>query len=89
MNALTITDEQIETLRTEAGQAGDALMVQICSIALSDLDLDTTAVAIDERSRSALERKGIIPEHVNCDMMARKECARVIATTAERSCDHE
>jgi len=34
MNTATATDEQIETLRAEAGVAGDAEMVSICDAAL-------------------------------------------------------
>jgi hypothetical protein len=71
-----ITDEQIEQLRTEAAQAGDMAMVAICDVALAQ-HLDEIA-DVDDSVRSALEAKGIIPEHVNADVLARAECERVI-----------
>ena len=74
---LTITDEQIESLRAEAEAAGDDLQVAICDIALAT-ELGQIA-DIDETLRADLEERGIIPEHVNADVVARAECARVIA----------
>lgn len=76
-NTTNITDEQIETLRDEAAQAGDLAMVAICDVALAQ-QLDEIA-EVDDSVRGALEAKGIIPEHVNADVKARAECARVIA----------
>ncbi len=40
--AATVTDAQIRTLRTEAGQAGDHLQVKVCDLAL-DGDIDARA----------------------------------------------
>lgn len=51
----TITDEQIEGLRTEAGAAGDEAQVRLCSISLGDAvtywfveDSDGESPALDE-----------------------------------------
>jgi len=80
--ALTITDEQIEALRQEAGQAGDCLQVMVCDIALAD---GLTEIVDPGRHRSALEALGIIPEHIGADMQARAECASVIAEAEAQS----
>lgn len=82
----TITDEQIETLRSEAAAAGDLLMVDICTIALVSGLADIAKIRPEHRAD--LEQLGIIPEHVDADVRARAECARVIAE-AEAMIDDE
>ncbi len=76
----TITDEQIEQLRDEAAQANDFLTVSVCNVALATGLADVAE--IDEDLRSDLEAIGIIPEHIDSDVRARAECARVIAEAA-------
>lgn len=76
MDTTDITDAQIETLRTEAGEAGDDLQVALCDIALGGaptrrgqraLLADYPALASDET-----------PEPSSVEW-ARAECERVIA----------
>ena len=76
MTTTEITDEQIETLRTEAATAGDMLQVTICDIALAS---GLTDVVDPGEHRAALEAIGIISEHIDADVVARAECARVLA----------
>lgn len=73
----TITDDQIETLRDEAGAAGDLVQVAICDVALAGGLAEIAE--IPHETRAALEALGIIPEHIDADVRARAECARVIA----------
>jgi hypothetical protein len=76
ITADTITDRQIWALRDEAAAAGDEAQVIICDIALTF----GLADMIDPgEHRAALEALGIIPEHIDADVRARAECARVIA----------
>lgn len=76
ITADTITDLQIWALRDEAAAAGDEAQVIICDIALAS----GLADMIDPgEHRAALEAIGIIPEHIDADLRARAECARVIA----------
>jgi hypothetical protein len=76
ITADTITDRQIWALRDEAAAAGDEAQVIICDIALAS----GLADMIDPgEHRAALRALGIIPEHVDADVRARAECARVIA----------
>jgi len=77
-----ITDEQIAQLRAEAAQAGDLVMTAICDVALAS-QLDEIA-EIDGSVRSELERRGIIPERVGADVLARAECERVIRALADK-----
>jgi len=71
-----ITDTQIRALRREAAAAGDELLVVMCRVALAH---GLTVIVDPRRHRGALEAMGIIPEHVDADVRARAECARVIA----------
>lgn len=80
--AMSVTDEQIDSLMTSAGQAGDQLQVAICAIATGRTDDDDYARIIGEQRRG-LERLGIIPEHIDADVRARSECAKVIADVAD------
>jgi hypothetical protein len=76
ITADTITDRQIRALRDTAAAAGDEAQVIICDIALAS----GLADMIDPgEHRAALRALGIIPEHVDADVRARAECARVIA----------
>jgi hypothetical protein len=81
---VAITDEQIEALMTEAGAAGDQAQVALCLVALdreidSDLDMgDASDVALAVDRRRALERIGIIPEHLGAVDAAREACASAI-----------
>lgn len=82
VTADTITDEQIETLRDEASEAGDLLQVAICDVALAT---GLSEIAdVPHEYRIELEALGIIPEHVGADVVARAECARVILAERER-----
>jgi hypothetical protein len=72
----TVTNHQIKQLRREAASAGDTVQVLICRIALAS---GLTDVVDPGTHRDALEAIGIIPEHIDADVMARAECARVIA----------
>lgn len=72
----TITDSQIRSLRREAAAAGDDMQVLICRIALAG---GLTATVDPGEHRAALEAIGIIPEHIDADVLARAACARVIA----------
>jgi hypothetical protein len=76
-----VSDAQIEALMTAAGQAGDQVQVALCLVALErDWDEDVCEDhALCVERRRGLERLGIIPEHVDGDVLARAECARVIA----------
>ncbi len=68
--AMSVSDEQIEAMMTEAGEAGDELQVALCLVALERTD--------DERvqeQRRGLERMGVIPEHVGAEVRARGLCA--------------
>lgn len=71
----SLTDEQIETLLAEAERARDYLAAAICAVALaSHLD----EIADVGEHRADLEALGIIPEHVDADVHARREVARMI-----------
>lgn len=71
-----ITDEQIETLRSEAAQAGDTLQVALCDVALAS---GLTYIAEVGEHRAELETLGVVPEHVDADVRARELCAQAIA----------
>jgi hypothetical protein len=71
-----ITDEQIEALRSEAAQAGDTLQVALCDVALASGLTDMAEVG---EHRAELETLGVVPEHVDADVKARKLCAQAIA----------
>lgn len=61
----TVTDEQIEALEREAGQAGDLEMARVCDVALG---------------RDVTDAPGVTPEIAAMSRdEARAECARVIA----------
>ena len=45
MRTTDITDEQIEALRAEAGEAGDPVMIEICDNALAGDDFARAACA--------------------------------------------
>jgi hypothetical protein len=76
ITADTITDRQIWALRDEAAAAGDEAQVIICDIALTR----GLADMIDPgEHRAELRALGIIPEHIDADVRARADCARVIA----------
>ena len=83
--AMTVTDRQIRALLSEAGTAGDSLQCAICHIALEEWD--TEEDDLDSDDRRALERLGIIPEHIGSDVAAQAECARVIAAAAAAATD--
>jgi hypothetical protein len=72
----TITDRQIRALRDEAAAAGDEAQVIICDIALAS---GLTDMIDPGEHRAELQSLGIIPEHIDADVRARAECARVIA----------
>lgn len=69
---IDITDDQIEALRIEAGQAGDSLQIACCVIALAD-DRDRWARAVSEAKWAQADALWPSPA------AARAECARVIA----------
>ena len=77
MNSDKVTDEQIESLRTAAGQAGDLLQVAICNRALGE-DSRNVVVDLDSDERAKLDRRW--PDRA----AARRECADVIADAAGR-----
>ena len=81
-DAIDITDEQIEALRAEAAAAGDMVQVAICDVALASGLADVAE--IPHETRAPLEAIGIIPEHVDADVRARGECARVIEAELSR-----
>jgi hypothetical protein len=71
-----VTDYQIETLRSEAAQAGDTLQVALCDVALASGLTDMAEVG---EHRAELEALGAVPEHVDADVKARELCAKAIA----------
>ena len=73
---IDITDDQIEALRIEAGQAGDSLQIACCVIALAD-DRDRWARAVSEAKWAQADALWPSPA------AARAECARVIADDDE------
>ena len=79
----TLTNKQIRALRQEAGNAGDAITVAICDVALATRH--GQIAEIDESVRADLEIMGIIPEHVGADVAAREKVAEMISDVeAER-----
>jgi hypothetical protein len=78
--AMSVDESEIDSLMAAAGQAGDRAQVAICLVALGrdGDDCDGWERECIEENREALERKGIIPEHVDADVRAQAECARVI-----------
>lgn len=77
LTAETITDNQIEALERDAATSGDLAQVALCRVALASA-LDDIADVGDQRN--ALERLGVIPEHVDADVRARKLCADAISS---------
>lgn len=81
--AMSVTDGQIGRLLNEAGQAGDLTQVAVCAIALGGISCVEYEWQIEESHRY-LERLGIIPKHVDANVRARAECARVIGDAAPK-----
>jgi hypothetical protein len=73
---MKITDEQIETLRSEAARAGDTLQVALCDVALANGLTDMVEVG---EHRAELETLGVVPEHIDADVRARELCTKAIA----------
>lgn len=77
----TITPERIRALETEAGQAGDTLMVALCRIAqgyrLADGDLDRLPLTAEERAELAATTRE----------QAYKACAAVLGDAAAQADD--
>lgn len=76
LTAEDIDDDDIKQLSAEAAESGDGLMVALCAVALAS-DLGEVA-EFDEDQRGALERLGVIPEHIDADVRARRHCADAI-----------
>lgn len=78
MDTNNITDEQIETLRTEAAAAGDHAQALLCDLALGDvtIDEDTTLESLRIAAfLSSADKRRI--SGMDADA-ARAECERVI-----------
>lgn len=75
-HAETVTEAQIEQLRTEAAQAGDLLQSAICTMALQDRNLTEAEIdSLDPGSKGPADW-----DHLDTHpLAARSVCARVIA----------
>lgn len=70
-------DDDIRALRAEAAKAGDLLQVALCDVALAT---GLTEIAeIPHSQRAPLERLGIVPEHTDADLKARRLCLAAMA----------
>lgn len=78
----TITDEQIEALRIEAGEAGDTKQVAICDRALDKTAEHEAVLAAgpitDYAGGSAEYHAAVDTERARIVSTARAECVRVI-----------
>jgi hypothetical protein len=77
VTAETLTDEQVKGLRAGAAEAGDAVMVAVCDVALASSLADGVPESC-EGVQSELERLGIIPQHIDADVHAREVVADAI-----------
>lgn len=82
--AMSVEDAQLERLLSDAGRAGDQMQVALCLIALQRTEESWQRECLDE-VRARLERIGVIPEHIDADVLARAECARVIRDAGVQS----
>lgn len=90
-NAKNITNEQIKTLRAEAGEAGDLAQAFICDVALGRENAITTAEEWEDRlgggGFDAHNREAIMA--IDSEESARAECASVIADAQAMGDDAE
>lgn len=76
---MSVTTEDIKTLRVSAGEAGDMEQARICDIAIGDIDPADFAELLAETVYGDADRERIAAMDA---VAARAECERVIAEAA-------
>lgn len=87
--AKNLTHAQIRALRSEAEQAGDAMQIAVCDLAMEDgaEALTQAQIYAGERDYTGADVRGDDQRRLNgmTQDEAREECARVIAATESQS----
>ena len=73
----SITEEQIASVQSEAGQAGDRITVAICLVARQTTGESWQRECLDE-ARPYLAKLGIVADRRDAERKAKAECARLI-----------